>query len=471
MSNHLTAETLLSSLTASLLLAASTTAQAVDDWRRVITPQTPSARQFTSMAYHGSRAECVLFGGMAAGFSSIGGTFTYDGSTWTTRAPATNPPASGGFAIAYDPLRDRTVMFGGDASGLGGTNNLGTTWLWDGVSWSNAMPAQSPSPRFEAAMTFDATTGRIVLFGGRSNGTAQGDTWTWDGVTWRRESPAMSPGARYGHAMAHDVAIGRTVLFGGRLASNAINNETWLWDGATWTRVTPALSPSPRLRVGFAYDPIVQRCVLFGGFDGSQFFNDLWSFNSRRGNWQQIRPATVPPARDAHAMAWFAARGCFVAFGGDVAGAPGNDTWEYCASGRWISFWPGCAGSAGVPALAAVAPSTPAIGTTFTLRVTNVPAVPGAVVLGFGVSSSTWLGSSLPLDLGPFGANGCSAYTSVEVALPGTATAGAADFALAIPATTALLGVGFYNQAWVVDPAANALQLVLSNAGSGSIGR
>ena len=44
-------------------------------------------------------------------------------------------------------------MFGGDASGLGGTNNLDVTWLWDGDDWTRANPAQSPSPRFEPAST------------------------------------------------------------------------------------------------------------------------------------------------------------------------------------------------------------------------------------------------------------------------------------------------------------------------------
>ena len=51
--------------------------------------------------------------------------------------------------------------------------------------WAKQSPAASPSARIGAAMTYDAATGNVVLFGGEdSNGVALSDTWLWDGNTW-----------------------------------------------------------------------------------------------------------------------------------------------------------------------------------------------------------------------------------------------------------------------------------------------
>jgi hypothetical protein len=46
-----------------------------------------------------------------------------------------------------------------------------------------------------------------------------------------------------------------------------------------------------------------------------------------------------------------------------------------------------------------------------------------------------------------------------------------AKYRLPIPDSPALVGVRFYNQAVVVDPSANALGAVMSDAAEGVIGR
>jgi Galactose oxidase, central domain len=117
------------------------------------------------------------------------------------------------------------VLFGGDNS-----NILGDTWTWDGTTWTKQHAAAGPTPRFGAAMAYDAATGTVVLFGGCCTLTSQfGDTWTWDGTTWTKQHPAASPTARDSAAMAYDAATGTVALFGGEPHSGHPFGDTWTW--------------------------------------------------------------------------------------------------------------------------------------------------------------------------------------------------------------------------------------------------
>ena len=70
----------------------------------------------------------------------------------------------------------------------------------------------------------------------------------------------------------------------------------------------------------------------------------------------------------------------------------------------------------------------------------------------------------------PFGAAGCYVYTSTDfVALHLLDAAGAATVTTQIPASTALYGVAFVNQALPFTPA-NSLGFLASNMGRGVIG-
>ncbi|MCB9883200.1 MAG: hypothetical protein H6834_15535 [Planctomycetes bacterium] len=79
--------------------------------------------------------------------------------------------------------------------------------------------------------------------------------------------------------------------------------------------------------------------------------------------------------------------------------------------------------------------------------------------------SDTFLGPILlPIDLTPFGAPGCSAYTSQEMLLgPFPSTAGSGGFSAMIPNQAVLVGGTLYTQGWQVIPGANALNVVSSN--------
>ncbi|MBL8723801.1 MAG: hypothetical protein JNK49_07125 [Planctomycetes bacterium] len=80
-----------------------------------------------------------------------------------------------------------------------------------------------------------------------------------------------------------------------------------------------------------AFDAARGRMVMFGGRSGSVQLRDTWEWDGTR--WLQRFPANAPSGRNQHAMAYDAARQCVVLHGGSGIGPVGSsDTWEWHGS-------------------------------------------------------------------------------------------------------------------------------------------
>jgi len=189
----------------------------------------PSRRYKHAMAFDSARGRVVLFGGEFTGGGGnefMGDTWEWDGNVWTRRALSgwvwevegrftvqhlyPGPGLRMGPSLAFDPIRSRTVLFGGlDWS----TGAAGDTWEWDGSSWT-LRSSVGPTGRWDAMLAYDSTRGRNVLYGGGNNSGSLGDTWEWDGDAWSQRSSSI-PNARAEASLAYDAARGRVVLFGG----------------------------------------------------------------------------------------------------------------------------------------------------------------------------------------------------------------------------------------------------------------
>jgi hypothetical protein len=129
--------------------------------------------------------------------------------------------------------------------------------------------------------------------------------------------------------------------------------------------------------------------------------------------------------------------------------------------GSWFPFGTGCQGTAGIPLMTLVSP--PVIGQTYTFTVTNFPSPNGAYVEVMGVSNTTIPGvGNLPLDLGPFGAPSCFVLCDLASTQFRVANNGVGTCSLGIPFVHPFAGYTFFNQVYVLDPAANALGIVVS---------
>ncbi len=316
----------------SMILLGDTWAWNGQDWKRVTPAMTPPPMAGHAMAFDATRRSVVLCGGYGQR-----DTWVWQSTNWVHRPrPGVALPRRIGHAIAYDDSRRRTLVFGG--RGVVTTTQLfSDMWAWDGARWTPETPATRPPARQFSAMAYDASRGRVVMFGGLA-ATRLADTWEWDGANWTQMSPTASPPARDGHRMVYDVARRRVVLFGGGTGVRSYLGDTWEWDGATWRQRTSATSPTPRRDFGLAYDRTRRRVVLFGGDTGFGTA-DTWEWDGT--NWTQMS-ANGASARWNHALAYDEATQRVVLVGGFYYARRPNerpvfhqDTWEWDGQSWW----------------------------------------------------------------------------------------------------------------------------------------
>lgn len=192
------------------------------------------------------------------------------------------------------------IMFGGSTL-AGGSAEVATyneTWEWDGTSWERLILASSPPKLSRFAFAFDPRRERIVVFGGfTSSGTRSDATWEFDGYSWIERTPTTHPSARSDASMACSPT--RCVMFGGSIGDGSAGtlNETWEWNGDDWTRYDFQGSAAPSSRSGpaLAYDTGRSTFVLWGGFIDTFGLTDTYELPGATG-WIPKTPASVPPS-------------------------------------------------------------------------------------------------------------------------------------------------------------------------------
>lgn len=433
-----------------LLLASPTPSQ---DW--ALHPATgPGGRQLARMVFDLSRGEAVMFGGYTTiTNSALDETWTFDGTTWTLKAPATRPSPRDTFALSYDLQRGVTSMFGGVDSANFPASITSETWEWNGVDWTLRTPAQSPVARFGCAMAYDTLRGVHVMFGGSSSSAVFNDTWEWDGVNWVQRTPGLAPPARSGHTMVFDQARGLVVLFGGS-RGNVVFGDTWVYDGSTWREIT--VQPAPAARRGHvaAYDVLRQVTVISQGLGaGSIRLADTFEFDGTY--WHRYRNGAAPSAagRVNSAMAYDLLRQRSFLFGGAGSFANPVDTAEFRSDRpSFTQYATGCAGTVGTPVLDST--TLPAVAGTLQMQLTQTPGTAATVLI---LGTSTASGLMIP-------GSTCGLFVSAQFATLGvTATGGSAGYPLTIPNNPTLSGLRLFAQGAVVDPGAVPLGLTVTN--------
>jgi hypothetical protein len=167
---------------------------------------------------------------------------------------------------------------------------------------------------------------------------------------------------------------------------------------------------------------------------------------------------------------------------GSVAGymvftlsSPGNSsywvhaTWQnlnLAPLAGYAVFGPGCPGSLGIPGN--VATALPRIGQTLSVNFTNLAQNAGIVLIGW---SNTMAGTvPLPFNLGPLGAPGCQVRVSADASMLAVGGSGTVTYQLAIPWRLSFLGAVLYTQCLALNPSANALGAVTSDAAAAAVG-
>lgn len=294
----------------------------------------PGMRASHAMAFHAGIGSVVVSGGKYVN-TTLADTWALVSGIWTPY-PGRIPSYRHEHLSVYDPLRGVTLFHGG--AGFGNFTPRSDQWLFDGENWVY-MPTSAIPARLGHAGAFDGARGNMVVFGGQASFQERSDTWIWDGSDWSPRAPSTSPEPRGWHSMAYDAARGTVVLFGGQGFNQAVSQyvvygDTWLWDGTTWSKATPATSPPPRYRHVMAYDAVRERVVLHGGDDDTNILKDTWEWDGATWvptNVPGTETATTAPAgRAFHAAAYDPLRAVVVAWGGQgSSGDLYDDTWEW----------------------------------------------------------------------------------------------------------------------------------------------
>jgi hypothetical protein len=278
-------------------------------------------------------------GGSATGGAGAGGTGVAAGWTYRARTPETMTPwptEITGTAAAYDSKRKRVVLYGGTHSNRQVPPVVTVSrslWYWDGLTgkWDEVTPPPNtvwPTERTLMRMAYDPGRDRIVLWGGQGGGA---ETWEWDGVQWTEWPPGpQGPTATYLHAMTYDAVRGRVVLF------DRYALYDWDPDAHRWVRASAPMGAAIS-NARIVYDSLRSKIVLYGGYldaaGGSTTPADLFDWDPTQG-WLDRTPSPMPatwPVNRANVVVYDTRRHRMVIYGGTTtAGVPDPGlVWEW----------------------------------------------------------------------------------------------------------------------------------------------
>lgn len=298
----------------------------------------PQARQGYAMAYDPLLEEAVLFGGVTTYNAPLGDTWEFSNGAWhniTAGLPVAPAPrwAAG---LVYDAALGGLLLFGGqDAFGSAQFND---TWEFSAGGWTQLHPAKSPPVRDGSPMVYDSTDGYVLLWGQTVAGGPQ-TYWSFAGGTWTNITATVTgslPNA--GFFGADDPSGGDVIFYGGAIACGDGLGLTYSYAAGTFHNLTssePARPPAEDGSLVMTFDPAMDGVLLFSGYTGAcGLTNQTWVFHN--GTWMDLTSETglPPPGRWDAQLAYDAALGGAITFSGNenpVGGANdfGDDTWEY----------------------------------------------------------------------------------------------------------------------------------------------
>lgn len=224
-----------------------------------ITPPV-SQPQPGGMDYDRVRRKLVMHGGSVDISGSTGDVVAFDGVTWSMVAPPHATPTLN-LMVAFDSTRDRLVSFGGVTAGGGCDCAESTTWLLNGMTWTSH--TTGPPERRNGALAHDPVRGRTILFGGtKLLQGAMADTWEWDGTSWTERTQPSGPPGRRGNTMTFHADRGRIVMVGG---AGTGSENVWEWTGTRWFEQQPQPALAQRYRASLAYHAAARSLVFVGG--------------------------------------------------------------------------------------------------------------------------------------------------------------------------------------------------------------
>ena len=153
---------------------------------------------------------------------------------------------------------------------------------------------------------------------------------------------ASMPLGASGMSAAYDPEDSELIMYGGvDVAAFCDFDVTWLRTGGVWRQYRTSQNPPAIIGAAMAYDAASGQVIMFGG---TESFGDTvagtWLWNG--SNWHLAKPLTKPPAMSFTAMAYDEAIGQVIMIGsGNIPESATNpyETWAW--NGRnWVALHP-----------------------------------------------------------------------------------------------------------------------------------
>ena len=207
--------------------------------------------------------------------------FDIEAAEWALLQPSTElPQRRYGTAAIYDPRSHALINFAGFTL----EGRFDDTWRFDLASalWEQLDPSGNPGERCLHTAAYDRLRGRMIIFGGQRGADALGDVWALDlGTrTWEELDSTAGPGGRKFPASVYDPVRDRFLILGGDTGTEKAGG-VWALNlaAATWEELRPAgEAPAARDGAVAVYVAPEQRLVLFGG-TGDDHLADVWSLS------------------------------------------------------------------------------------------------------------------------------------------------------------------------------------------------
>jgi Galactose oxidase, central domain len=270
------------------------------DWSQLATPSTPTARTVPAAAFDPLRDRVVLFGGNVFDTDgktiiTIHDTWEFDGTTWTQRT--SDGPKIGKPILVYDDATHQLILLGLDETST--TKQTTLMYIYDAASgtWNQSKPDGLPPCVNEAHVAFDGETNSVILVGGVcSDSNTTEDTFSWDGDKWTKLTVKTLIDRAFGGGIAYDAARKTLLQYGGTIAFAGSRVGTFGFHDGDWAVIPDTFSPVPRaLPVAFTF-PQNNALYVYGGHDESQTYEELWVRSN--GQWSQVTGDNKPALCD-----------------------------------------------------------------------------------------------------------------------------------------------------------------------------
>ena len=265
-----------------------------------LAPPAPTPRELDAMAFDPVHNDVVLYGGSGFGNgadSSSRATWTFDAAGWHLRHPVDSPDIAAGW-MTEDPAGGSIVLVGGPSP----TGRPLETWTWDGATWTKRSVLPIPTQNLVGIAALPAL-GQLMLVTSPSTaggGPMRDDTWTWDGSSWRLDQPAKAlPVEGSTPVLVSDPAHRRVVaVFTGTANSRS---ETWMWNGSTWLQLAAnEVAPFDPITATMAADPRTGDILMYNG-GGDVRVGSTWAL--RGAKWAEVDGVSPAVDTDYHG-AW-----------------------------------------------------------------------------------------------------------------------------------------------------------------------